>query len=292
MKQSISLCLSLACSALAAQTPSSNLMPDGSRDAYVGLGISSRPVYEGANDRRTDAVPAVQVDWSNGVFIAGSTVGWHVSDQPRLEYGPLVSLQTGRSEAGTRTGLDPVDLTNTAGSVTTPPTGLLPGSVPSLPPGSTRLSGMQGIDPHLELGGFVNFYLTPQLRMTTSLLNGGANQRSAWRGSVDIQHVFRPAAPHHSFSVSTGVSLVNNDYNQAYFGVTAAQALSGYNRQYSPAGGVKDVHLDLRWKWFLTPSWLLVSTVRASRLLGDAATSPLVDNVDQLTLTSGLAYRF
>ncbi len=95
--------LALACgmAGLAqAQTPSRNLMPDGSHDMYLGLGAFSRPYYEGAGRHHASALPVVQMQWSNGVFLAGTMAGLHWSDTPGLEYGPLLAFEGKRTASG------------------------------------------------------------------------------------------------------------------------------------------------------------------------------------------------
>ncbi len=68
------LALAGACGIAQAQTPATNPMPDGSRDMYVGLGAQYAPRYEGARDRRATALPMLQVQWSNGVFVSGMSL--------------------------------------------------------------------------------------------------------------------------------------------------------------------------------------------------------------------------
>lgn len=292
MKYLSGFCLTFACGALAAQVLPSKLMPDGSRDAYVGLGLSVRSVYEGASDMRTQATPALQMEWSNGVFLAGTSLGWHWSEQPQLEYGPLITWQPARTEAGVGSVLSPVESSSTVGIATTPPGMVIPGSVPPLPAGRTRLSGMDTLPAHLERGGFVNLYLSPRWRVTTTLFNGGGGRDAAWRASADLQQVLRPLSPQHAISVGVGLTWANAAYHQAHFGVTEQEARRSYNAPYAPGDGTKDLHLDGQWRWALQPSWLLVSSVRWTHLLGPAAASPLVERAQHVALSSVLAYRF
>ena len=81
-------------------------MPDGSHDMYLGLGVLSRPVYEGAQKSRRAAMPVLQMEWSNGAFLAGMSAGWHLSERPNIEYGPLISLEPGRSSSGVLSSID------------------------------------------------------------------------------------------------------------------------------------------------------------------------------------------
>jgi outer membrane scaffolding protein for murein synthesis (MipA/OmpV family) len=110
---------------------------------------------------------------------------------------------------------------------------------------------------------------------------------------VALQHLAQEIAPHHTLSLSAGVTVVNRAYNMAYFGVTREEAdFHGINPQYEPDGGVADVRVGARWNWGLSPSWLITSGVQVNRLVGDARKSPLVERPTNLSVTTALAYRF
>lgn len=306
-----------ASSAAFAQTPAPNLMPDGSRDMYVGIGATSTPIYEGALDRRFKPLLALQVQWSNGVFISGQSVGMHLSTQPSLEFGPLVSLAARRTPSGVSSSVVEALGATASGSTSSvslaPPDQIVPptiipdpvGPVPPGPspvpplritrdplPGTTRLTGLEEIRPRIEVGGFANFYITPALRLTNSLLYGAGNARKGLRWNVDLQSIAAELAPHHTVVLSIGMTVVNSHYNQAYFGVSPSESLRSVNAAYTASGGVKDLHAAARWNWALGPSWLLTSGVTVSRLTGSAANSPLVDRPSNISASSVLAYRF
>lgn len=286
MHKLLALALAGASGLAAAQTPSSNPMPDGSRDMYLGLGAVSAPVYEGSGQRRVRALPVFQAAWSNGIFVSGLSAGMHLSGQPSIEYGPLFALHQRRTESG---------LSNDLGTVFTGSTnGILPGQPSKTTPGfGNRLSGMDVQHTRLQAGGFFNYYLQPQWRLTSSLLYGAGNERDGAVLRLGVQHIAGEIAPHHFLSLGIVASVVNRRYNQAFFGVTGDQAArGGINPAYAAAGGVKDVNLNLRWNWSMTPSWLLTTGVQATRLQGSAKDSPLVERPTNLTVSTALAYRF
>ncbi len=271
-----SLCIGGLSGSALAQTPAPNLMPDGSHDLYIGLGAESHPAYQGARDTQVKALPVVQMQWSNGAFIAGASAGMHLSDQAQQEYGPLLMIEGRRSLSGTST---------TAGSINNSL-----GANPT--PANNKLTGMEDIKPRVLLGGFYHFNMTDALRLTNSALYGAGNKYNGLRWNSDLRYQIAAFAPHHSLSVSTGVTIVNQAYNQAYFGVTAAEAARNQHNMYTPSAGVKDVHADLHWNWALSSSWLLTSALNVTRLQGSAADSPLVERRSNVTVSSALAYRF
>jgi outer membrane scaffolding protein for murein synthesis (MipA/OmpV family) len=292
-----------------AQTPTPNLMPDGSYDLYIGLGAESRPLYEGAGGRRISALPVAQAQWSNGVFIAGTSAGIHLSEQVTQEYGPLITWEAGRSSSGTSAlffgvtgttssvvgdtvnGNSPIPVTISVAGTSNITTSSVP-SYQNLLQNKNKLIGLDNIHSRPLFGGFYNFNLSDRLRITNNILYGAGNQTTGLRWTSDLRYRIANWIPHHTFSISSGVTLVNQAYNQAYFGVTRIEAVRSGNRAYSPSGGIKDVHAELYWNWSLNTAWLLTSRVNASVLTGNAADSPLVERRSNVTVSSALAYRF
>ncbi|VXB23163.1 MipA/OmpV family protein [Massilia sp. 9I] len=283
MKKLFALVLAVSGSAASAQTPTTNPMPDGSRDMYAGLGVASAPRYEGADSRKTRVLPVLQVQWSNGVFISGMSAGMHLSSSPTVEYGPLLSIHPRRTESG---------LGGRVGGVEAGTSSLLPTSVREMAARDNPLAGMEEIKLRPEAGAFLNIYLAPEWRLTGSVLAGAGNDRDGIRGEIGIQRLALQLAPHHTVAVTAAVSFANRDYNQSYFGVDAAQAFRSGNREYHPDGGVKDLRIGARWNWALSPSWMLTSSLQATRLAGDARRSPLVERPNNVTVSTAFAYRF
>jgi outer membrane protein len=282
MHKLFALALVGACSVAKAQTPATNPMPDGSRDMFVGLGVASAPRYQGAHERKERALPVLQVQWSNGVFVSGMSAGMHLSRSPAVEFGPLLALQPRRSRSGTAAGADGMaDLVS-----------IVPVAKAALEGRPDRLAGMDTIDARLQYGAFVNYYLTPQWRATSSLLWGAGNARDGGKLELGVQRLAVALGPHHRLSLTAGVTLANRSYNQAFFGVTEHEAGPSVNLAYHPGGGLVDGSVAARWNWALTPSWLLTSSVKAVHLLGSAKDSPLVERPTNLTVSTAIAYRF
>jgi outer membrane scaffolding protein for murein synthesis (MipA/OmpV family) len=262
------------------QTPTVNPMPDGSRDMYVGLGVQSAPRYEGAGSRKVSALPVLQIEWSNGVFISGMNAGMHLSKSPTVEYGPLLAIQPGRDEDGTGTVVD--GAYGFGGPVVGEKTRMAGG----------RLAGMEEIGARLQYGAFYNAYLNPQWRLTSSLLAGAGREHNGARLELGVQRLAFVAGERHRVSLTAGVNVVNRRYNETYFGVTGAESIRGHFPVYQPGGGLQDVHAGVRWNWVLSPSWMLTSSLQAKRLLGDASHSPLTERPTNLTVSTAIAFRF
>jgi outer membrane scaffolding protein for murein synthesis (MipA/OmpV family) len=280
MKQLFALALAAVSSAASAQMPATNPMPDGSRDMYAGLGAVSRPRYEGADSQKVSVLPVIQVQWSNGIFISGMSAGMHLSSRPTLEYGPLLSVHPSRDESGSGRIVDGVGTSST----------LLP--LAERMWRDNRLAGMPDVGTRIEGGAFFNYYLAPQWRLTSSVLVGAGNDRDGARMELGVQRLAVDLAPQHKISFNAGVSIVNADYNRAYFGVTESDAWNSGNPVYTPGGGLKDVRVGARWNWALSPSWMLTTNVQATRLVGNVRHSPLVERPTNVTVSTAFAYRF
>lgn len=283
MKKIFALVCVLSSAPSWAQTPSRNLMPDGSYDSYVGLGVISRAVYEGSGNTKRALLPAFQMEWSNGFYIAGMSAGWHLSDSPQYEYGPLLQFEPARTPAGL------------ANSIDTPVYQSASVIGPELKLGaraSNRLNGMTDIDNRLLAGGFFNYRLNEQWRLTNTVLYGAGNDKKGLRLTTDLSYRFSEMPKYHSLSINFGLNLVNQAYANSYFGVSELEAGRSINDEFHAKGGVKDVHLDLNWNYSLTSSWLITSKLRSSHLVGNMKDSPLVEKRSGLSVSTALAYRF
>jgi outer membrane protein len=225
-------------------------------------------------------LPLLQVQWSNGLFVSGTSAGWHLSADPTFEFGPLAALQVRRSESGNGTGAGGVDGT------------FAPIYPARIARSDNRLDGMGTVPTRVLGGGFLNVYLAPQWRLTSSLLYGAGEERNGAVLELGVQRLATQLGLHHTVSVSGGVSAANRNYNMAYFGVSPQQAINSGNARYDAVGGLKDARLGVRWNWALSPSWLLTSNLQATRLLGSAKNSPLVERPTNLTVSTAIAYRF
>ena len=82
---------------------------------------------------------------------------------------------------------------------------------------------------------------------------------------------------------------------QTYFGVTTSQASASGLKEFNANGGIKDVGTGISIIYPFNKYWSLLTIANYTRLLNDAANSPLVENVgskNQFWLGLGVAYRF
>jgi len=103
-----------------------------------------------------------------------------------------------------------------------------------------------------------------------------------------------PLAGGLSVTATAGASYADDDYMDAYFSVTQAQSTASLASlaAYDAEAGIKDVFLGLSTDVPLARSWTLKLSGRYSRLVGDAADSPIVESEDQFFGGLGLSYTF
>lgn len=288
-KTCLPILFAVLCTPALAQTLAVNPMPDGSRDMYAGIGLLSRPLFEGSGVRKIDAVPAIQVQWSNGAFISGASAGWHLSGNPNIEYGPLLIVDPGRRGSGLRRSpLGELGSSSITGLVPDP----ADQAVPVAGTGRGRLDGMRAIDASLTSGAFFNYYLDREVRLLSGFSYGSGNDHRGALAYLGVQKSIIEPAPHHTLVLSAGVNWANGAYQRGYFGVSAAEHLSSGHPIHAPGAGVKDFHAGIRWNWALSNSWLLSSTLEAKILQAAAAASPLTERRAGVSVSTALAYRF
>jgi outer membrane scaffolding protein for murein synthesis (MipA/OmpV family) len=241
------------CGAAAADDGVTPMMPDGSRDMYVGLALAGRSAATAGEDNPSTLRLLFQARWSNGIFVSASGVaGIDLSDAAGMEYGPLLAMSNARS-----------------------------------PSDSRRLRGTQAISGSTDGGGFFNLYLGNEMRLRTSVVYD--TSAAGVRAEVGVQKSWSDLAPHHTLSLSAGVSLVDGAVMRERYAVRRDW---GGARDYLPSGGVDAGNAGVNWNWELSSKWLVSSSVTAVRLGSQPAASPVVERRNILLWSSGLAYRF
>ncbi|GGC57194.1 MipA/OmpV family protein [Undibacterium terreum] len=250
------------CGPAIAQTPAANMMPDGSRDMYVGLGVGSAPLCDGTDERETRLKPNIQVQWSNGIFLRNESLGMHLSNEPGIEYGPLLEYDRGCDASHQK-----------------------------------KLEGAKDIDSSLGVGGFFNYYLTDSFRLSSKLLVGTENERRRMVLNLEARK-YMQVAQHHGVALSLGLTWANQAYTQTRFefdpmkALVASPAPAAAKTDFSTRSGIKDVHAGVNWNWELSSTWLVTSQASIYRLTGSVADNPLNNRRSYMTVYTGLAYRF
>lgn len=110
-------------------------------------------------------------------------------------------------------------------------------------------------------------------------------------GEAKLQHEWA-LSPRLQLSSGASLSLAGDRYLQTYYGVTPEQsARSGY-REFSPSMSLRDLTLYTSLRFGFGEDW--VGTVGAgwTRMLGDAARSPLTQRREAWSTNAGVGWRF
>ena len=156
----------------------------------------------------------------------------------------------------------------------------------------TLLGGLGDIDGGLVLGGY-GAYTTNGFTFDASYVDQltgdntggqlklGASTMIALTEGVDVK-------------AGIGTTYSTNEYMDAFFGVSSAQSgtSTASLAPYNPDAGFKDVNFSLSSDIALTPKWTMKLGGTYSRLIGDAADSPVIETKNQFTGSLGLLYKF
>lgn len=128
--------------------------------------------------------------------------------------------------------------------------------------------------------------------ITAEFLHDIGDTHEGYLLSASVRY-FQPVTRPLTLSAGATLTYGSSDYMQTYFGVDSDNAARSGLSQFSADGGLRDVRVPLLAIYSLSPNWHLSGGVVYSRLLGDAADSPVVDargSSNQLFAGVGVAY--
>ena len=206
----------------------------------LGFGVFGGQKYLGSKETRVMPVPVIDYQWSNGFFAGtGNGVGMNFSRSPQVSYGLRLTADFGRDE-----DLSPV------------------------------LNGMGDVKARPEFGGFLNYSLDRSFVLTSSLRYGAGNDRKDMQ--VDLGAAYSAMlAPQWRIGFGAAITLVNADYMQTHFGVSAAQAARSGHAVYKPGSSLRDARANLSLTYAIDQRMAITGALSARALQGDAKDSPL-----------------
>lgn len=227
----------------------------------IGPGVIVGPRFEGARDYRVLPIPAIDLRYRRDLFFisARDGIGGTLLDSAGFKAGPILRYRFARNESD-----------------------------------SGFLTGMGDVPFTLEGGAFLRYdgsrYFSARIEARRGL--GGHNgliADAAIDGKLRLgDSVFLSAGPR--------LSLTDGAYNQAYFGVDAAQsARSGY-APYYPGGGLRSIGAAASALWKINDKLSLVAFGSYANLRDVAGNSPIVagpgGSRDQFVGGAAVSWRF
>ncbi|MEM8627565.1 MAG: MipA/OmpV family protein [Pseudomonadota bacterium] len=237
------------------------------RSVALGGAVIVQPKFEGSDEYRVTGIPLIRPQLGGGsglgaafrrfVDIRGlDEVRLQVLQHGLLKAGPVVGYQFGRDE-------DDAD----------------------------QLIGLGDVDGSFVAGAFVSLG-TDALRVDAVYQHTTAGDIDGYRLTIGAE-TRQDLTPGSYVKARVGVTYADENYQTTYFGITDTQAAASTAglTAYEASAGIKDVHAELGGSFALTERWSVLPQVRYSRLVGDAADSPIVENENQFSGRLGLTYR-
>lgn len=237
---------SITLSQCVAAAPAEEANPTDTARLTLGAGFGAAPRYPGSKEQQLQPALMVDYDAGNG-FFAGTArgIGFGAVAGP-LQWSAALSYDGGRSEKEGR-----------------------------LSSGSRELRGMgrvEGSALALITAGVVPFEgaglslvaavpLSHRERGTSFQLAGSAALARLGGGEL---------------SAELNLNFADRRYAQTFFGVTPQQSASSGYRAHAPGRGLLAIGGGLSWSFELDERWGLRASLGATRLVGDAARSPIV----------------
>lgn len=155
---------------------------------------------------------------------------------------------------------------------------------------SPRLAGLPDIRRTLRGRLYASYAFSPGWSVGASIAQDLLGHDGGATAGLDVGYRHR-LGTRAEWTAGTGIALGDRRHMNTWFGVTDAQASRSGLAAFEPGAGLKDVHAGIGLTVGLTPHWIAFASAGRSRLLGDAAASPLTRSATGTSATIGLAYR-
>ena len=218
--------------------------PQKSYRAFIGLGPAIIPDYEGSEDYEALLCPYVRVHWQSGrhVEFLGVTLKANLVPEDKFEAGPLVRYDRGRDDVE-----------------------------------NNRVDAMRDVDDGIEVGGFATMRIGPWdigFELAKEVADGHDGVLGTIRGGYT-----RLIDPQTMLSLGASLTFADDEYMDSYFTVDAVDAGLSRLKRYDADSGLKDIGLNCSFTYRPSEKWSFVWANQYKKLSGDAADSPVADDV-------------
>jgi len=274
MRRFLSLFISLILSGAAlADEPERRGPPteDDGWSLYVGGGGFYAPTFSGDDDYAASAVPFLRVT-KGDVFFASvqEGAGLNLVNSGGFKAGPLATLDFGRDEEGS----SPFQISGG---------------------NNDDLIGLGNVSATVALGGFAE-YKTGDIKFKAKAGRAVSSHEGVTAEfGVDYDKDLFGFGPPLFIDIGPRVKWADENYNQAYYGISAAQSQAAGLPGFDTGSGI--ISYGIGGSVLMPLSYTAGLTVFGSydRLTGDAADSPLVTergSADQFFGGAAVAYKF
>jgi outer membrane scaffolding protein for murein synthesis (MipA/OmpV family) len=220
----------------------------------LGGGVIIVPKYEGSDEFKVMPVPFVSATFLDIVTINPSGANIAVYEQGPFELSARLGFEMGRKE-------DDAD----------------------------RLRGLGDIDMGAKVGMKAAAKFGPaEVFAQVDKTIGGSD---GFEGEVGIE-LSRPLTESLIVGASASAVFADENYMQAYFGVTPEQSARSGLARYDARAGLKRADFSISATYMLDANWMVRGKAGVGILLGDAADSPIVVDKVQPSGMLLVGYRF
>ncbi len=153
-----------------------------------------------------------------------------------------------------------------------------------------RLAGLGDVHGGLIVGGYAAYHMGPITPFVSYHHQvTGSETGGILRFGAEAKMQLTPAV---KLTGVAGATYADDTYMQAFFGVTPAQSLTSKLAVFDAGAGIKDTFVEVGTELRLYEAWKLKLSGRYTRLLGDAAASPVTETADQFSGMLTLSYEF
>lgn len=217
---------------------------------FFGVGVGAYPDYFGSSDYNVGAAPFGRLSLGGSRFVSllGNDVRLNLLDNDHWQLGPMAVWRFGREDVE-----NPV------------------------------VDRVHHIDDSLSLGVFGGYvWRDPkEFRRMAGVSAWGLGDVSGayngWTAGINT-YAMQPVAKMLTLAGGVASTYGSGNYMDEYFGVTPADSLASGLPIYAPGSGVRDLRGWATVLLHLSKQWHLGAAVMYSRLVGDAADSPLVSD--------------
>ncbi len=226
----------------------------------LGIGTEFQPGADGIGRYEAQAGPAIDIRYKDIAFLStGEGLGVNLFSFRHISVGAAITYDLGRSphvDGKALTGLGTIHL------------------APEAKIFATTVLGK-------------GFPLT--IRVDARKQLGGSN---GYIGDIGAYLPMPGSSAKFAWFLGPTVTIADNRYMNAYFGISKAQAADTHYRRYKAAGGFKSAGFGISTVYFVTPHVIIDVNAAFDRLLGSAAESPITQTKYEAAVSVSGLYKF
>jgi outer membrane scaffolding protein for murein synthesis (MipA/OmpV family) len=226
-------------------------------EANIGPSANFQPKYDGSSNYHLRPGLTLDIRYSDVAFLSdGEGLGYNILRGKNHRAGLAITYDLGRHERD-----------------------------------DSNLRGMDSLRPAPELKAFAEYLFFPVT--VRGDIRHGFGGYNGWIGDFSV---YLPVAGSEKYKYfvffGPSITVADQDYLQAYFGVTPEQSVRSGYPVYRTGGGLKEVSLGVNATWFFYKQYFVNFTSGGNRYLDNAAHSPLTHEKLQGVADLSLGYDF